>query len=260
MNDFFRQWPKTGYTLLVILILFLGVLTLKNIGDLFKYGKVEKYDRNEQNNTIVISGQGKIVAKPDIAQIKLGVQSTGRTAVEVATLNNTTYNSVLAAVKKLGIDEKDIKTTAYNLNPRYRYEPNTGKSSIDGYDLYQEITVKVRKLDSVGQVIAEATAAGSNQVGDINFTIDDTDALKVEARLIAIKEAKDKAQEIAEATGLKLGKLVNFSESSELPQPKFYFGRGAAVMSDKAEGVPSPEVQAGSQEVIVNVNLTYSLK
>lgn len=216
---------------------------------------------NPYRYQVSFTADGTVFAKPDIAQITLGVRTDRKkTAVLAVQQNTELMNKVVAKLKELGIEEKDIKTSAYSLNPSYDYLPEKGRSEIMGYELYQEVTVKVRELDKIGSVIEASTGAGANQVGNITFTIDDMDAIKQLAREEAVAKAKEKAEAMAEITGLKLGKLVNVYES-ETAYPPLYknyeaeysglgYGGGGAV----------PEVQVGENEYNLQVTLTYEVK
>lgn len=260
LADTFSKIPRTAYALVFVLIVWLSISSAQKVFTIVESVRSGLGHQVPQGSAIMISGTGKVVARPDIAQVTLGVQSHAATAAEVMRVNTDAYNKVVAAVKGSGVEDKDIKTVAYNLSPRYRYEQNTGKSILDGYDLYQSLSVKIRKLDSVGQVLSVVTGAGANQVGDISFTIDDQDALKAEARKEAIADARVKAEAVAESAGLDLGKIISFSESSDMsvPQPLMYARADAVGGMEKS--LPAPDVQAGSQEVQVTVNLTYALE
>ena len=164
-------------------------------------------------------------------------------------------NVVIKLFGELGVDESDIKTTQYNLQPRYEYlkevnperievdeieyiRPNdNGKRVIVGYTLNQSVGVKIRDLEKIGEIIKETTEVGVNQSGGINFTIDDTDVLKAEARDEAIRKAKEKAVDIASVSGLELGKLVNVSEGgSYIPTYKNNYAYAESYAMDSMRG------------------------
>ena len=208
--------------------------------------------------TITVQGEGKVIATPDIASLNFGV-NTGRqhTAEDAMEDLSEKMNAVIAAVKEKGIEEKDIATQHLSLRPSYDWKE--GERIDRGFEASQNLTVKVRDVDNIGEVLTAAASAGANQAGGVNFTIDDPELLQVEAREEALKKGKEKAQMLSEQLGKTLGKLKGFSEGGVQP----VYSR--AVMMDEAVGygggggAPVP-VPAGEQEVRVSVTMTYELR
>ena len=209
--------------------------------------------------TITVSGEGKITAKPDIANISLSVVSKGATVKQVTNDNNTKMNAVLAAVKSQGVDSKDITTSQYSLYPDYDYLYTAGSTKIKGYNLTQEITVKVRDLQKVDDILDTATKAGANQVGSLNFDIDDTGSVKKQAREVAFKKAKEKAEEMAGMAGVRLGRVVTFSEESPSYFPNYtqFAMEARSMVSDAA---PAPSIEPGQKELSMSVSVTYEIE
>ncbi|MDP2864386.1 MAG: SIMPL domain-containing protein [bacterium] len=236
------------WVLLVLLSIFLFVLTISE--------GLEIKDKLKSKETITFSGEGKSIGVPDIASITLSVLTEKMTAKETMTENAKITNEVIKFVKEAGIDEKDVKTQSFTLSPRYDWVE--GKRIFRGYQLTSTLAVKIRDLEKISDIIDGAVLRGANQIGDIQFVIDDPEKLKEEARNEAIESAKEKAQSIAKATGLKLGKIVSFSEAVT-PQDYLspYYLEG---MKEGVGGGPSPEIEKGSQEIEVNVSLTFELK
>lgn len=213
---------------------------------------------DQQNvNQITVSGQGKVYAKPDVALINLGVKTSGLTVASVTKANSEQMNAVIAAVKSLGIEDKDIQTQNYNLSPNYNYTQDKGRI-FEGYILNQQIEVKVRDFTKIGDVLAKATDSGANLVNDLQFTIDDPEKFKEEARAKAIEKAKANAQNLAMQSGIILGKITNIYENYNSYYPVMYakdsMGMGGA------ESAPAPMIEAGQQEISVTINLTYKIK
>ncbi len=212
--------------------------------------------------TITVAGEGKISAKPDIANVSLSVVSKGSTVKQVTTDNNTKMNQVLDAVKGLGVDPKDITTTAYDLYPEYDYStplrPGT-TNKIIGYNLTQEVTLKVRDLTKVDDILDAGTKAGANQVGSLSFDIDDKGPVKKEARQKAFDDAKQKAQEMASQAGVSLGRVVTFSEEST-PTPYPIYNMAMDVKSAGVAAAPAPSIEPGSKELTMNVSVTYEIE
>jgi len=236
-------------TLLVLFSVFLLVLTVSQ--------GLEIKDKLKSKETIVFSGQGKAIGIPDVASITLSVITEKMTAKEAMTENAKIANDVVKFVKEAGIDEKDVKTQSFLLSPRYDWVE--GKRIFKGYQLTSSLEVKIRDLEKISDIIDGAVSRGANQVGDIQFVIDDPEKLKEEARNKAIDSAKERAESVAKATGLKLGKIVSFSEAvapQEYPSP-YYLEIGR---EEAAGGGISPEIEKGSQEIEVTVSLTFELK
>ncbi len=207
-------------------------------------------------DTILISGTGKVSATPDIAKISVGIYSDGVTVAAVQQDSTTKMNAITAALKTMGIADADLQTSGYNLQPKIDY--SNGKQNITGYTLSQNLDVKVRDLSKAGDVIQKAVDLGANQVGGVQFTIDDPSSLQDQARLKAIKNAQEKAQQIADATGLHIVKIVTFSESNGNVQPPIPYAMDfAAAGSAKAM---APAVQAGSLDVATDVSVTFEVR
>lgn len=214
--------------------------------------------KNDILSQISVSADAKVYASPDIAELSFGV-STGRQSsakVALAKLSKD-MNAVVDAVKKLGIDEKDIQTQSFWMNPEYDY--TTAGQVPRGYSASQNLTVKVRDLDKVGDILSAATEAGANQAGGVNFSIDNQDKLQADARQQAIDKAKAKAQELAKQLGIHLGKLQSFSENSGYTPPIRMESYGKA-MDMAAQSAPSPVVPSGQQEIQSSVTLTYEIE
>lgn len=208
------------------------------------------------SNTITVSALGEAFAKPDIAQISVSVVKEAKTVLEAQKKHTEIINKVVAYLKDSDIEEKDIRTSAYNIYPRYDYLRDKGQV-FRGYEVSQTLDVKIRDLEKVGKILGGVTEMGANQVGGINFVIDDDDAVKAEARKQAIEKAKEKADQIAKDLGISFGRLVSFYESSgDFPIYRSLMTEGMGGV----EPVPTPEIPSGENRVAVTVNLTYEIK
>lgn len=211
-----------------------------------------------------VSGEGKITAVPDIAQFSFGVVTQG--GKDIATLqkeNTAKVNKAIAFLKEKGVDAKDIKTENYNLEPRYQYskcgEDNDvcPPSEIVGYTIIQSVSVKVRDFTKIGDIFSGIIISGANSVSQLQFTIDNPEKLQNEARKKAIQNAKEKAEIISEAGDFNIGRLLGIDENSY--NPPIYYQRSAESFSADS-GKNSPTIEAGSQEIKVNINLRYEIK
>ena len=173
-------------------------------------------------NTISFNGEGKVLAKPDVAAISLSIVTEAVTSKAAQDDNSSKSKAVSDFLKKQGVEEKDIKTTGYNIYPQYRY-PQYDKPEIRGYQVNQTMEVKVRDLGKVSSILDGVVSAGVNQVNSLSFEIDEPEKLKAEARQKAIEDARSKADELEDQLGVNLGKIINFSESiCAFPAPIFY--------------------------------------
>lgn len=241
--NFKYNWPLFTVLILAFLAVFLVV---KDIIP-------KRMDR-----VVSFSATSKTLVKPDIAQLRVGVIIQPQAAAAQAIkLGNEQMNKVNEAIKKVGIKVEDLQTSVYNLNPQYTYT-DRGERKLNGYELYQELLVKVRDLDKVSDVLAAATEAGANQVGDIQFVVDDLEKAKTTARDQAIKLAKEKARSLAKVTGMRLGRIVDVMEGSNESQPQPLYAYGMGGSSDVKAIAPSIEV--GQNEISVTVSLVYELR
>lgn len=206
-----------------------------------------------KTDTFNVTGEGTVAVKPDIATLNAGIQAQGSTVKDAQDQINDAINKVAAAVKNLGIEQEDIQTTNYNINPTYDY--TGGSQRITGYSASTNLSIKVRNIDLVNQVIDRATANGANQIGSISFNVDDKTKVENEARQKAVADAKSKAESAAKIAGFKLGRMVNYSENfagEPRPIPMMAVGSAGSPKADTA-------VEPGSSEVKVVVTLSYEI-
>lgn len=238
--------------LALALIVFVGFKARNAYREYNYIGKAVR-DRD----VITIDGEGKVTAKPDLARIDMGVQTDGANVGDTQRLNTKKMNDIIAALKGLKIASNDIQTTNYSIYPKYDY--SNGKQNIVGYTVSQNVTVKVRNLDSIGDVLAKAGDLGANQVGGIQFTIDEPKALEQEARVKAIDDARKKAEDLAKQLGLTIIKVVSFSENrGGSPIPYAYMDKAMGIGGGGA--VPSPTIESGSLDVTSNVSVVFEVR
>lgn len=209
----------------------------------------------QKTTTFDVTGEGKTQAQPNLATVSAGVTAKGPDQKTVQDQMNKTINAVTDAVKAAGIDPKDIQTQNYSINPSYSFPPN-GAQTQNGFEANTNLTIKVHDVSKVNAVIDAATASGATNVNNLGFeTENNTDAI-AQARKMAIADAKQKAQDAAQAAGFKLGKIVNFQENDggNPPRPVPLMAAGAA-QSTKID----TNVQAGTNEVDVTVTLSYEI-
>lgn len=234
----------------LVLVVYLGVLTRNSLEEYNYIGR-------DVRDTITINGQGEVDVKPDLTTITLGVTTEGDTVEEIQSENTEKMNSIIAMVKEQGIASEDIKTLNFSVNPRYNW--NEGDREEAGFEIRQNVEVKVREQAKVSTILAEAGKLGANQVGGLNFNIDDPTEFEQQARLKAIKDAEDKAQELADELGLNLVRVVSFSESGGgYPTPMYGMMERAVPMEDAM--MPAPTIETGTQKVTSYVSVTFEVR
>ena len=200
---------------------------------------------------ISVTGEANVSVAPDQAQIDGGVTSDAKTAREASDANNAAMGRVLLALKAAGIEEKDYQTSRLSLQPQYA--PNrTGSSPITGYRASNRVTIRLRDVTKVANVIDVLVGAGANDIGGINFTVSQPSNHLDEAREKAVADARRKAEIFARAAGVTLGEPLSISEEGA-PAPMFR-GKLAAPM---AAGAP---VAQGEETLSVSVNVSWAIK
>ncbi len=236
---------------LIVLILFVGMLTINE----FKKGK---YIGQDVQSKISVSAIGEVYARPDLALTSFSVVSEEKTAADALAKNSESMNEIIEFFKNSGIEDKDLKTTTFRINPRYEWHKTEippypeGKRVLVGYEVTQSLQVKIRDMSKIGSLIEGATNAGANKVGSLEFTFDDEDELKKQAREIAINKAKLKAKELAQQLGVVLGRITNFNESAV--SPIFYDAKEAYGLGGSA-----PEIETGENLIQSTVIITYEI-
>lgn len=207
---------------------------------------------------MVVTGEGKSTAIPDIAKVSAGIQDSGVALTQVQSSVNKKSQNLVAALKKLGIEEKDIETTSYNISPQSDFRANP--PVINGYQVSINYEVTVRNIDKINDVLTTVTGAGANLVGGVNFDLSDDAKAKAldAARRDAVEKAKQSAESLAKASGITLGKIINVSESQNgNPRP--------IMVSEKAVGLggaptATPDIQPGTAEIDITVSLSYEIR
>ena len=217
-------------------------------------------------NMISVEGAGTVQAVPDIARVTFSVLEEAETAADAQEQSAQKVNTALALLEDYDIDEKDIKTTSYNVSPKYaRQQPCFNgicpeyEQRIVGFTTNQTIELKIRDVDAVGEILSLLGEAGVSNLYGPSFTIDDPDALKAEARALAIEDAQSKAKALAKDLNVRLVRVTGFWENSGGYYPdyaraeSFGFGGDTAVSS-------VPEIPTGENEVKSNVSITYEIR
>lgn len=243
---------------LILLGMFLLTLIISNSVDIQK--KLEKSE-----NTLSVTANGEIYAKPDLALVDFSVVSEAKTVAEAVSKNTEDMNAVIAVVKEKGVGEKDLKTTSFNISPRYEWKDNCSSFSsycpydkrvLVGYEVSQSLEVKIRDMAKIGEIIQGAANKGANQVGSLSFTIDNQDELKSQARAQAIEKAKARAKELASRLGINLIRISNFQENGVYP---VYFKMAESMAVPSAPADQTTRIETGENKIEITVTLTYDI-
>ncbi len=242
------------------IICFLGVLIIVILYTVF-FGVFKKYERSLYfSRTFNVTAEEKATVSPDIAKLSFSVVSEGRNPKTLAEDNNRKISAAIDMLKSKDVEDKDIKTTQYNLSPRYEYNEDTKKTFISGYTLTQTVSVKVRVLDRVAEVLGALPDLGINQIGSVSFEVDEPDQYLKEARANAFAKAKEKAMEIAKANKFSLGKIMNIYENYGGGARPYYDTSAIGMGGAESFKASLPTISPGSEEITVQVNVTYQIK
>lgn len=222
--------------------------------------------------TISVQGLGEVYTVPDVGQFSFSVVEKGNNAEEAQTRSAEKINEVLEILKELGIEEKDIKTENYNLYPIYRYEAKScpqgvycpSEQVLDGFEVNQSVTVKVRDLDNAGNILVKIGEKEVSNISNLNFVVDDIEQFKNEAREKAVENAKNKADSLEKALGVKFEKMVGFYEDDFSLYGNYqdeYFARQQnSMIFAESMDASGPNLPTGENVVRSQVSITYKVK
>lgn len=223
----------------------------------------------EAEATISVSGDGEAFAAPDIATVSFSVLAEAPKAADARKQTDDKVKAILAFLKESGVAEKDIKTTGYNLNPRYEWQETKivcitypchqppGKQVLLGYEVTQSIEVKVRKIDDTGTVLGGIADRGATNINGPAFTVENPDAVQAEARKEAIDKAEAKARQLANDLGVELVRIVSFNEGGNYYAARV--GLEKTMAFDMAANAPA-EIPVGENAFSSNVTIVYEIK
>lgn len=266
---------KTLYYVGALFLLILSILAISVT--VF----VMKGNRSYDENTISVTGTAEVSSIPDVATFSFTVKETAKEAKDAQTTINEKVSKILDGLEDLGVDEKDIKTESYTIYPKYEwvevkrtqetapdgtiYYPGNDRKRVQvGFDVSQNVRVKLREIEKVSNALTLFAKNAVENLNGPNFEIDDPDALREEARLEAIKEAKAKAKRLAKDLDVKLGKIVSFNDSFGRYQPyyrnDFAMMKGAPMAIMDEDVSYEPELPIGESDITATVTITYKIK
>jgi uncharacterized protein YggE len=266
MNILGTKTEKAIVSVLGVLSLF---LVFKCVTEVKRWSTIG----SDSSKIVTVSGTGDVFAVPNIANISVSINETGKTQSEAQSKATEKEAAILKYLKSVDIEDKDIKTVSYSVNPQYDYNtpaigrpcpaiypsncPPVSNPAIVGYEAVETISVKVRDTSKSGDVVAGLGKAGAKNINGPSLENDDEDALRDQARAKAISNAKAKAADLAKQLGVRLGKLVSFNESGNGYVTPMYAKAGMGVSAD-AESTPS--IPKGQNKISDTVTLTYEIR
>lgn len=250
---------RESYLTILILV---AVLALAGVGTfLFGGGREAVSAQAGQNDrTLYVRGEAEISVAPDIAYVTLGVESQGPTAEAAQKQNSRSMSTVVDAITRSGIAREDLQTYGYNLFPVRTYDKAAGHDKLTGYRASNLIRVTVRHLDSVGKLIDQTVKAGATNVEGISFSVADKTQWENQAIEQAIARARAKAEVMAKASGVSLGRPTLVSDASVDVQPPVLYGqmKAAAFLAGSQDTASTP-VEAGKIKVTATVQMAFEI-
>jgi uncharacterized protein YggE len=255
----FRKYALAAGTLALVGVFFasfaFGMSSLKNM------------DRsNGQVPSISVTGEGEVAVIPDIATVTITVRESADTVPKAQELVEKKVQAALDSLDSLGVEEKDMKTLSYYVNPKYEnvpvmsiYPGPISNPRIIGYEVAQSIEIKVRKIDQAGEIVGMLGSANITEISGPSFTVDDLDAVRAEAKEKAIENAREKAIATASALGVDLGAITAFYEDNA----GYYYGRDMLMNQAYGKGgaatVPEVSLPTGENIITSRVTITFNL-
>lgn len=236
-----------------------------------------KGNQNYDDNTISVTGNAELNTAPDVATFSFTIKETSKTIKEAQDIISEKVSKILDGLEDANIKEKDITTQSYTMYPKYEwvkvkseeqialdgtvfYAGNNSKQVQTGFDVSQNVNVKLRDFDKVAEVLELFGDVGVENLNGPNFQVDKPDDLQEKAREMAIDEAQDKAKKLAKDLGVKLGKVVSFNEGSRGYNPQPYLSKARSFVAYDESADFAPELPVGENTISANVTITYKIK
>lgn len=205
--------------------------------------------------TITVTGSAIMSLKADYAQVSVGVSTQATTVSEAAQENNVLIHAVIDALKDAGVAEKDIVTSSYSVYAQYDYSSFTGEEKLSGYKVTNQLKVIIRDMDHIGATLDKATAAGANNIYNIEFLSTMADAAQDEAVAYAVQDAVRRAKLLASAAGLELGGIVSISDSTS-----GWYTSARTYSSALDEAATGNSILPDDASVSASVTMVFELK
>lgn len=269
MNEFFGEYKKVFIKSFVFLVLVIAVFfTIKVILEV----KNHSIKNNQELGIISVSGKGEVQAVPDIANISFTIRKESKLLKDAQGMVSEVEKNVLSFLREKGVEDKDIKASNISFYPKTEYKQERvvcnefgcppsygGKSVIYAYEVSENISIKVRNTEIIGDVVEGLSALGITELNGPNFVIDNEEKVKADARALAIKDAKDKARILARDLGVRLVKIKSFNESSDY-MPYYNYARAESAMDLGSSMKSTLELPKGENTITSNVSIVYEIR
>jgi hypothetical protein len=210
---------------------------------------------------LAVTGTAEVSVKPDICYISFGIETFHKkSAREAYRSNGELMTGLTASVRAAGIPDKDIQTSSFTVTPQYHYADTSHRRVFDGYRVYQSLDVKVRELDKASAVLDAGMDAGATQVNNVTFAVENPKKYTADARVEAVKAAQDKAQSMADLTGVKLGKPISISENEPGGWGQYYAPQANVALDAASPVAELPGLQPGEFKLTRTVYITYEIE
>jgi hypothetical protein len=213
--------------------------------------------QNQGPSGVSSTGTGRAFGEPDVAIVNVGVNVQRPTVAQARDDAAVAQQAVIDSLRDNGVADEDIQTVGFSVHPQYNYPPDRPQGEIVGYVVSNVVTAKIRDLDTTGDVLDAATVAGGNDalVQGVSFTIDDPAVLQEAARRQAVERARQQAEQLADAAGANLGRLLSISESGGF----IPFERGGAAFDMAAQVPQASPIEPGQVEINITVSMQFAL-
>lgn len=252
-----KSWLAIAGVLVVLGMLLLPGCTGAGPNDV-------KVSLDNQQQGISVSGVGKVMIKPDLAVLSLGIESQETSVADAQTRASEAMDKVMGALKAQGIADKDIQTQYFNISQVNRWDSYGEKNTVIGYRVTNTVVVKVRDVEKAGTVIDAVVVAGGDltRINNIDWTVEEPSTIYKQARVLAVKYAKEKAQQMADEGGVKLGDITFISENSNTYYQPYgnYQSSGDVLLAIPAPTTITAPLSVGQLEISTTVQVTYSIK
>jgi uncharacterized protein YggE len=235
-----------------------GVLQFTGTGGLEVSGAIPTLYGGQQSG-IWVSGTGRVTVTPDLGLLDLGVEAQAATVAEAREQAATAMTSIMDVLTGAGIEERDIRTQFFNIQPKYVWNETKRQQEIVGYRVTNTVNVKVRDLEAMGTLIDQVSTAGGNltRINSIRFTVEDTNQFATQAREAAVKQAMEKAQQFAQLTNSTLGKLAYIAEVGANVPVVRDFALEERVAA--ASAAPPTPISQGEMDITVTMQAVFAI-
>jgi uncharacterized protein YggE len=237
-----------------------GILVLTIVFTVNQIRSGLAFNGSKEGNQISVDGTGSVTVTPDIGTLYVDVETKGDTSEEAKTENAKISNELVDKFKLAGVADADIKTASVSVYENQVYDNNTGQYDVDGWIAYQSITLTIRDTERAELLLDLATEGGATRTYGPNFHVDDSAPYLAQAREKAVEDAKAKAQVIADALDLKVGKVIAYYEYEAGKGYPYEMSTNYAPDAAMGGEIKTMELEEGSQEIMMNVTITYELK